>query len=353
LATSTDGLVWTKSISNPVISGQPDPAGIIKVGSTYYLYANATGGNRNVDVYSSTDLIHWTKLSPPEGIFSGGRYCSSPFLYNGTYYLLVSAYYNSVYGGTIELYSSPSPTFKEVERTFLGCVITDSTHASVDTPSVITDTIQRNSFPGGFMVYYSKTETPTTGAATYPAYLIIESNPATAIGKAVKPTPTSVQLSSGTFNISSLYVSPSFEARYGLTIQGQGSNTIVKLINNLPVTVTNRGVVFVDYNSIIENLVLDGNNVNQSKIQTGLTIGVDGLGENITLQNWTGDNADVYGTLQDVTSSKTPVLYFNGKITSTSGGGSPVVIDPGRPKRLVTKKTMYKHKSVHHSMHKT
>lgn len=72
LATSTDGIAWTKSGSNPVLS--PSGAGwmaasvfsprtLVKVGSTYYLYFSAKPtavGLSKSGGASSTDLITWT-----------------------------------------------------------------------------------------------------------------------------------------------------------------------------------------------------------------------------------------------------------------------------------------------------
>jgi predicted GH43/DUF377 family glycosyl hydrolase len=104
LATSADGISWTRSGSNPVMS--PAGAGwevsvvtpgtsIFKEGSTYYLYY--TGGTRGslttmkIGLATSTDLITWTKsgnnplLSP-----SGSEvFVSEPFvkLFGSTYYM--------------------------------------------------------------------------------------------------------------------------------------------------------------------------------------------------------------------------------------------------------------------------
>lgn len=76
LATSTDGISWTKSGSNPVMSfggvGTWDlqaigVGSILKDGSTYYVYytgwndVNAT--NQKIGGASSTDLISWTKFA--------------------------------------------------------------------------------------------------------------------------------------------------------------------------------------------------------------------------------------------------------------------------------------------------
>jgi hypothetical protein len=71
LATSTDGLTWTKSGSNPVLVGAFCASQIVKVGSTYYAWMtqNQSGQNNpttpNFDPsetvrYQSTNLINWT-----------------------------------------------------------------------------------------------------------------------------------------------------------------------------------------------------------------------------------------------------------------------------------------------------
>ena len=71
LATSTDGTTWTKEATNPVITnadigawckGDIDPWGIIKVGSTYYLWVNDVNEiPRQSGLMTSTDLIIWTR----------------------------------------------------------------------------------------------------------------------------------------------------------------------------------------------------------------------------------------------------------------------------------------------------
>ncbi len=63
LATSPDGLTWTKSPSNPVISGDPQVGGphVHKVGSTYYMWAQSWDGSvSDIYRYHSTNLTSWT-----------------------------------------------------------------------------------------------------------------------------------------------------------------------------------------------------------------------------------------------------------------------------------------------------
>ena len=76
LATSSDGLNWQKSASNPVMVGAggnawdkstADPASIIKLNGTYYLFYDAYNTQLNNrwsnGIAQSTDLIHWTRYS--------------------------------------------------------------------------------------------------------------------------------------------------------------------------------------------------------------------------------------------------------------------------------------------------
>lgn len=71
-ATSADGLAWTKYPGNPILS--PGPAGswdadsiaepkVLKVGSTYYMYYMRATGNHGVGLATSSDGISWTKYS--------------------------------------------------------------------------------------------------------------------------------------------------------------------------------------------------------------------------------------------------------------------------------------------------
>jgi hypothetical protein len=63
LYTSTDLLTWTPYESNPVISESAyivHPS-VVKVGDLWHLYCSAGMQNSKVWLYTSTDLIHWTK----------------------------------------------------------------------------------------------------------------------------------------------------------------------------------------------------------------------------------------------------------------------------------------------------
>ena len=96
-AESSDGKSWTRYGSN-VISGVALPT-ILKVGSTYYLYAQATPGSSSFSAYTSTDGINWTRQSTDIGINLGGAgawdhafiYIFAPVaIINGTWYGLYS-----------------------------------------------------------------------------------------------------------------------------------------------------------------------------------------------------------------------------------------------------------------------
>jgi len=68
LATSTDGINWTK-YPYPVMLGTSDweakivPASVIKVNGTYYLYYYGDGQNRKIGLALSNDGINWTRYS--------------------------------------------------------------------------------------------------------------------------------------------------------------------------------------------------------------------------------------------------------------------------------------------------
>lgn len=78
LATSSDGINWTKSASNPVLSASPWHAwtsyAIALINGVYYLWcqgeqpgqaSSETGNPTDTIRYQSTDLVHWAKSSNP------------------------------------------------------------------------------------------------------------------------------------------------------------------------------------------------------------------------------------------------------------------------------------------------
>jgi len=193
LANSTDATHWTEYEGNPVVTGDPsqwddpsyglDPTGVIKVGSTYYLWYNSIGGGplgRCIGIATSTDLKHWTKDSN-NPIFTSGRFCSFAFKYSGYYYMLVPHYTYSDYG-EIELYKDVNPTFYPSSRVFLGVPVNPGPEGSwddrrFDTPCVLTDTIYRDSYAASnneLWAYYAGTGTPTGSGADWWTGMCIE-----------------------------------------------------------------------------------------------------------------------------------------------------------------------------------
>jgi hypothetical protein len=164
-ATSADGIVWTKSPSNPVFndptwaSGQTENWGVMKVGSEYLMwYSNF--GMRQSGIAVSTDLVNWTPHTPgpifsSSGVGSDDRYsqfCPFSFKYGGYYYVLVPSY-NS--GGNFSkdyLYRSSSPFFPPEDRHLVRIAHTTGPAGSWDyedndTPCVLTLDIERSQFP--------------------------------------------------------------------------------------------------------------------------------------------------------------------------------------------------------------
>ena len=172
-ATSSDGISWTRQNSgNAVLSGTAaqwdandvENWGIIKVGSTYYLWYSKISATRQIGLATSTDLINWTK-DANNPIFGSGRFCPFPFKYGSNYYLIVPHYSSGSDHSEFELYRDVNPTFYSASRTLLGiCKMTniDTTTGwdsnDEDTPCVLTDDIERDSFTasgGELWVYYS------------------------------------------------------------------------------------------------------------------------------------------------------------------------------------------------------
>ena len=65
LATSTDGITWAKSGSNPILSNVSAPFVYPRTpGSLYYLWVNSGFLPSDIWLYSSTNLTTWTKVLP-------------------------------------------------------------------------------------------------------------------------------------------------------------------------------------------------------------------------------------------------------------------------------------------------
>ena len=177
LATSVDGITWTKSDSNPIITNADlgdwstagiDPWGVIKIGDIYYLWVNDVGETpRQTGLLTSTDLINWIEHES-NPIFGNGRFCGQPIKYKGYYYMFIN--YIPYPDGTsstpiyhrLELYRDSEPTFLPDSREFLGNILYGGEEGTwedyyIDTPSIITDNINRDTFPTGnkLHIYYS------------------------------------------------------------------------------------------------------------------------------------------------------------------------------------------------------
>jgi len=184
LANSTDATNWTRYEGNPVLTegGFLDPWGVIKVGSTYYLWYNDGDGGRSARLATSTDLMRWTK-DPNNPILTGGRFCVFPFKYEGYYYMLVPRYTSGPYG-EIELYRDVNPTFYQSSREYLGVPIKPGPAGAwddhrFDTPCVLTDTIYRDSYQASnneLWTYYAGTGTLTGSGADWWTGMCIEQN---------------------------------------------------------------------------------------------------------------------------------------------------------------------------------
>lgn len=182
LATSTDGIAWTRQAVNncATTSGNGcvidkgfvaggtetiEPYGVIKVGSTYYVAIDQAGGaTRSLGIASSTDLLTWTKDSQ-NPLFTGGRYCAAWFKLGSYYYLLVNHYLGgAALQAEIEIYRDTSPVFRPTTRTYLGVVKQQSGAGwdsfALDTPIILTDDITRSTFAasgGDLWMYYAGT----------------------------------------------------------------------------------------------------------------------------------------------------------------------------------------------------
>lgn len=297
LATSADGVTWTKYASNPVIDEPAtscDPAGIIKAGSTYYLYANTTGTDREINVWTSTNLTAWTKANDSPA-FMGGRYCSAPFKYDGLYYLIVSKQYEGGRGSCLELWKCADPFFDADKREFAGIVVYGKTWVSVDTPSVLTTNIERDTFYNGeFWCYYAKQATGYV--ASYPGYLVKEATVAAAIAKAVKPIGGEVIIAEGTVILFDEFSdNQSISLDYGVTLTGIG--TKIKLADAFNRARTNRGVICVNNGCTLKGFEIDGNkDITPTKAMV-LYVSQDGVAKDLRVKNC-GVDMRVRGTIE-------------------------------------------------------
>jgi sucrose-6-phosphate hydrolase SacC (GH32 family) len=93
LATSSDGLAWTRYQGNPVYdSGWVEDMSVINHDGTYYMFAEGRGDTAHM--LTSTDRIHWEEKGPLDIHYSDGRPLSAgaygtPTIWfeDGTWYL--------------------------------------------------------------------------------------------------------------------------------------------------------------------------------------------------------------------------------------------------------------------------
>jgi len=201
-ATSTDGISWTKSASNPVFNdptwatGATENWGVMKVGSEYLMwYSNF--GMRESGIAVSTDLVNWTPhttgpIFSSSGIGSDDRYsqfCPSSFTHGGYYYVLVPSYDSGGNYSKFYLYRSSSPYFPESDRHLVRVAHTVGAdgqwddHDS-DTPFVFTLDIERSQFYNDELWLYYAAE---GGANLWKEGLHIEADIAAALTDAELP----------------------------------------------------------------------------------------------------------------------------------------------------------------------
>jgi len=282
LVISSDGVNWSKSGSNPVIdeTGCQDPSGIIKVGSTYYLFANSVGGDRSIWLLTCTNLIDWT-LQEPAPLFDGRRFCSHPFKYNGIYYLLVSRYYDSGHEGVYELWKDNNPEFYPSSREFLG-IAHYCTSGWIDTPSIITDTINRDTFPNNKLEVYVAYSSEGNGQPM----LIIEDNIANAIASTDMPEKGKIFINYDSYSVTpDSATKPIFEVQYGLIIESEFAT--IKLVDSYNSTVT--FFISISDDSIMYNLVIDGNRDNNTGVQYGVCVSSEATLDNCRIRKWNND----------------------------------------------------------------
>ncbi len=189
LATSPDGVNWTRDPSNPVLTEAGENLeiiGVMKVGSTYYAFHNnvASGLDRRTGLATSTDLVNWTQ-DPNNPLFVNGRHTTAPFTYNGEYYILVGHYRSDSDFSEQELYRDSSPTFYPGQRERIGKAFgvggpDEWDGDDTDAPWVLTHTIEKDTFPNDELwVYYGGSD---IGPKTRQIGLVIETDIGAALG---------------------------------------------------------------------------------------------------------------------------------------------------------------------------
>jgi hypothetical protein len=195
LATSTNGIAWTRVPSTVAVTGDGcildrgllpggtdslEPYGCIKVGDTYYVGVDNPGGaTRAAGIAYGTDLSNLTK-HPSNPLYTGGKYCTAIIKIGSYFYQFVNSLKNnSTMQADIEVYRDTSPIMLPTTRRFLGQAwqtpgdkgIYTATNAggvrpnqmayAADTICFLTDDIYRNSYTltgGDLWMYFSTSQ---------------------------------------------------------------------------------------------------------------------------------------------------------------------------------------------------
>lgn len=217
LATSTDGISWTRWAGNNctgttgngcvidqgIFAGDSSTNGIelsgaIKVGSTYYLpisHFNGIYNSRTTGLATSTDLHTWTK-DANNPTFPVNYYDAAIWKSGSYYYMVICHYIGGSTNSDLELYQDTAPTFYSNSRTFLGVVKVDSGSVGninpsqtsnpwdayvSDAPWVYGDDITRSTFTtSGGAIWVFDASTTDSSHTNFATGLLI-STPATAL----------------------------------------------------------------------------------------------------------------------------------------------------------------------------
>lgn len=171
-ANSTDGITWTNR--QQIITGDIaqwddddlDPWGIIKIESTYYLWYNTvSGSDRKIGLAISSNLIDWEK-DENNPIYESGRFCGDIFKRDEIYYMVIPHYTSGSDYSEFELYNDTNPTFYSGERKLIGivssCSDLDWDNHDTDCPSILTEDINRDTFPDDKLYCYYTGENETS-----------------------------------------------------------------------------------------------------------------------------------------------------------------------------------------------
>jgi hypothetical protein len=177
LATSSDGITWTKYAGNPVFNdpgwahGDTEAPGfsILKEEGVYYImYNTLSSSKRQSSVAFSTDLIHWTPAYsyarfPGAASTSDWNYftfCGHVTKYDDMYYLIFSGQ-DGAHGIKFGLYASHSPLFPVDDTEFKGIIMvggrTGWDASEMDTPWAVQFDDKMHLYYAGCGVCWSQT----------------------------------------------------------------------------------------------------------------------------------------------------------------------------------------------------